>query len=507
MHFLALGVAVKTITLAVLLLSFGAVNVRAADLPVKAKAPIASVESWTGFYAGVNVGYGLGRDPSTFSLQRNDVPTTFYDRENFIQSPAGVIGGAQLGYNVQLNPAIVVGLEADFQGSGQRDSYTCTLWCGIAGFPGTGAQIDQKLEWFGTVRGRAGYTNGSSLFYLTGGFAYGHVNTNVNALAAFFRGIPATTFSSAQTLAGWTIGAGAETRLFGNWTGKIEYLYMDLGHADAFTAYPATVPCCTTGVASEIRNHVIRVGANYHLGGPVAAAVPTTTVANWTGFYIGANVGYGVVRDESRYQSINNFGFTTFNETFRLSPAGVLGGGQLGYNWQVAPTWAVGVEVDFQGVDQHQSGDCIAMCNNTFFAPPNFASIGQRISWLNTYRGRVGWTNGPSMVYGTAGFAQARVATSVTEEFNGLLGGTQQTHNFSHVIGGWTLGGGIETMIASNWSVKAEYLFVDLKGISDTYIYATPFGGSTNTISSDVREHIFRAGLNYHLGGPVVAKY
>src|SRR5262249_22490897 len=128
---------------------------------------------------------------------------------NFNLSPDGVIGGGQIGYNWQFSPIWVVGIEADIQGSAQKDTRTCVLPCGTgintvptvvgALFPVnfTTYSIEQKLQWFGTVRGRLGYTNGPALFYVTGGLAYGEVQTNASVAgsATFLNLVNLATFA------------------------------------------------------------------------------------------------------------------------------------------------------------------------------------------------------------------------------------------------------------------------------------------------------------------------
>jgi opacity protein-like surface antigen len=113
----------------------------AADMLVKAPppAPPASVYTWTGFYVGVNAGGSIGRDPTT----QSKVPGPLHFENNFILSPAGFIGGGQIGYNYQFAPNWVVGVEGDFQGASQSDS-SCVLDCGGPGFFGWTVETTQK---------------------------------------------------------------------------------------------------------------------------------------------------------------------------------------------------------------------------------------------------------------------------------------------------------------------------------------------------------------------------
>jgi outer membrane immunogenic protein len=119
----------------------------AADLPRKAPVYVPPpVYNWTGFYVGVNAGGSIGRDPTTIT-QSGLGPGSFISSNTM--SPAGFIGGGQLGYNYQFAPNWVVGVEGDFQGASQKDS-SCFLDCGGDIFFGRTITVNQKLEWFAT---------------------------------------------------------------------------------------------------------------------------------------------------------------------------------------------------------------------------------------------------------------------------------------------------------------------------------------------------------------------
>ena len=252
----------------------------AADLAArpytKAPAMVEPIYNWTGFYIGGNVGYSWGRssDTSTLTNGAGTVLLTSADRANM----DGVIGGAQIGYNWQVQNW-VWGLEADIQGSDQKGgrnflcpTSVCTPPFGvIAVFPGPAVPValDQKLEWFGTVRGRVGVlATPKVLFYATGGLAYGEVRTAETIGAGAFG------FSSSSTRAGYTVGAGVEGVIAGNWTAKLEYLYVDLGRVSG--SFVTTIPALGGGVlssnhSSRVTDNIVRVGLNYKFGGPVVA--------------------------------------------------------------------------------------------------------------------------------------------------------------------------------------------------------------------------------------------
>ena len=145
----------------------------AADMPVKAPryAPTPALYSWTGFYIGGNVGYSWGNADTDFNAAPVTVATTAgpFTIPGFIGTeavkPTGFIGGGQIGYNWQLVQNWVAGVEADIQGSGEktRNSFdVASTYVNPFGGPlGTAVATtayEAKISWFGTVRGRLGYS-------------------------------------------------------------------------------------------------------------------------------------------------------------------------------------------------------------------------------------------------------------------------------------------------------------------------------------------------------------
>jgi outer membrane immunogenic protein len=282
----------RSFLLATLLVSLGAPAI-AADLPVKARpAPvIAEVWNWNGFYIGINGGYSWGRSRTTvdyFSLPTGAaiVPPAGSVTSNDFNLKGGIAGG-QAGYNWQSG-SWLLGLEADLQWSGERGSgaFLCsaTLVGGPcvpgltflpAGVVGSALSMDQSIDWFGTFRARAGVLVAPSVvLYATGGLAYGSIKTSgVLASVTPAGAAVSAAFSNSKLNAGWTIGAGIEGHLGGNWTGKLEYLYMDLGTVNN-TVSVLTV--ATTGIganiSSRVTDNIFRAGINYHFSsGPVVA--------------------------------------------------------------------------------------------------------------------------------------------------------------------------------------------------------------------------------------------
>ena len=269
----------KKILLGAAVAMLGIAPALAADMApryTKAPAPIAAaVYSWTGFYVGGNVGYGwFDRDSRLFApdpasvaffggaLAAGALPSAYG------VNPRGVVGGGQIGYNWQAG-MWVFGVEADFQGSDVRGSVTINT-TGFPGFVPITATATEKLDWFGTARGRVGIAANTALFYVTGGLAYGRVSHSFFTAAA---AVGQSAFGSdAQVDVGYTVGAGVEWAFNNNWSVKGEYLYMDLGNRST-TAFGVTgTPVgATLNLREREQYNIVRVGLNYKWGGPVVA--------------------------------------------------------------------------------------------------------------------------------------------------------------------------------------------------------------------------------------------
>jgi outer membrane immunogenic protein len=244
----------------------------AADMPVKAPiAPPVIPYSWTGFYVGANVGYSWGRAETDFSA----TSLAAFGVSSFSRSQHlnGVIGGGQLGYNWQANNQWVFGLEADFQGSAEKDSdprapLSFSVPVGEDTLTAIANQtLETKIKWFGTVRGRLGYlVTPTVLLYGTGGLAYGRIEaTSTQSLTVTLGGASAATSSlveATKTKFGWTAGAGVEGAIPNtrDWTWKVEYLYIDFGHIGV--SGTDTV-LGTYSWNTHVTDHIARVGVNY----------------------------------------------------------------------------------------------------------------------------------------------------------------------------------------------------------------------------------------------------
>jgi outer membrane immunogenic protein len=247
----------------------------AADLEPRpySKAPVYFQPGydWTGLYIGANVGFSWGRSADTSSLSAGGGPALFSDTNRSRMD--GVVGGAQIGYNSQMQNWLW-GFEADFQGTGQRGTHSYTCPTGVCtppvGFlapvpgPAVPVTMTQQLDWFGTVRGRAGVLVAPTvLLYATGGLAYGQVDSKATLAGATKSNI---------INPGWTVGGGVEGVIVGDWTAKLEYLYVDLGRVSStFNSSIVALGGTTLLVGSfnsRITDNIVRVGLNYKFSGP-----------------------------------------------------------------------------------------------------------------------------------------------------------------------------------------------------------------------------------------------
>jgi outer membrane immunogenic protein len=232
---------------------------------------------------------------------------------------------------------------------------------------------------------------------------------------------------------------------------------------------------------------------------------------SWTGFYVGGNAGWAgstdAVTNTGTDTGTGGLGTALLNGSIpgivNLNETGVIGGGQVGYNWQVAPTWVVGIEADFQGTDAKGS-NAFAFLD----APPVLGmttTYTRELDWLGTLRGRVGYLWFPSlMFYGTGGLAYGENkigSAAACPSFTPPCGSEPSTaHVSSNTSAGFAAGAGAEWRFAPAWTVRGEYLYVEFGRFSNAISYAYP--GNTSTLTSTIRErdNIARVAVNYLIG-------
>jgi outer membrane immunogenic protein len=234
----------------------------AADLPRKAPmaAPIvAPVYNWTGFYIGVHGGWVWSDTDATTSY----APVGFFDAFSYSHDADGGMLGGQIGFNYQI-ANWVIGLEADLSWVDVGSTATVAPLT-LVGVPQVGSFHTSAVDmnWFGTVRGRLGFTANTLLVYVTGGFAFADLEHAVVTADPLITGFAAAGTAS-DTRAGWTIGGGFEWGFAPNWSIKGEYLYYDLGDTTLTVTDPILLVSSTTNF--ENTGHIFRVGLNYRFG-------------------------------------------------------------------------------------------------------------------------------------------------------------------------------------------------------------------------------------------------
>jgi iron complex outermembrane recepter protein len=522
-------------------------------------APLATEWTWAGPYLGLNAGYAWGKSDTNTTIS-DSIAGTSLAATRTSGKFTGPMYGAQAGFNWQWG-AFVAGIEGDIQNSRQTERTTTFACAGATCNPALGAfgidapvtaQMQQRLEWFGTLRGRLGVTpTAGSLLYATGGLAIGRIKTSGTISGAglgFIEGVTegvetgvdddgnpieipveiptlspsanptTTTFFNQQTKAGWTVGAGAEVRLGGNWTGKIEYLYLDFGTVSTTATLPQNSTPLAVTFNSRVTENLVRLGVNYKfdpLGtvytplttGPMVFKAPVRSTWSWAGFYLGGTIGYGwgTSNTDTVFSDIASTSpLLTTSHSNRLE--GAIGGAQAGYNW-VAGNLLAGVEADlnYSGQRAGLASACPGeVCNPVLVGivgDPSVQAVfeqSQKLEWFATLRGRLGAIVTPDAVaYVTGGLVVGEVMTAGTVfGFDGDGNPVNTIVSSHNTKAGWTAGGGVEARLFGNWTGKLEYLYLDLGSVTTV---PTPAPGATvaAAFNSRVTDSVVRLGVNY----------
>ena len=295
------GVTVKKLLLAGLATSALIAPAMAADMPI----PAAPVITWTGFYLGVNGGWGMGIDNSVHSVGVPGQCTDFSSSGCFglggipgntysgfsaqaatFSTPSntngGFIGGGQFGYNYQTTANTVVGLEADLQASSNNHTFTFASVTANPFFPGfpvnQTATLTTKLDFLGTIRASGGYLwDPNFLTYITAGLAYGEIELSSTITQNVPGGAPEfTPYTAVGTTKvvrfGATIGAGVEWMVMPHWSVRAEDLYVGLDKntqtvnstlLNSSHAGNGSLSAATVSTSARFDENILRGGVNY----------------------------------------------------------------------------------------------------------------------------------------------------------------------------------------------------------------------------------------------------
>jgi outer membrane immunogenic protein len=281
------------------------------------------------------------------------------------------------------------------------------------------------------------------------------------------------------------------------------------------------------------------------IGGPALAAdlpsmkapppyYPPVPIQNWSGFYVGINAGgifggsQGVTT--SAYDLYDAPGFapgaafaTSAGGWGPVSNAGFIGGGQIGYNWQLNNSFVAGIETDLQGTSSSHSSSLVGYGFDPLSgaSPVTTTSVQKSLDYLGTVRARVGYLPTPTiLLYATGGLAYGGVnlqSSLASNDAASIYAPGFGSSSFTDTRVGWTVGAGGEWMFAHNWSAKLEYMYYNLGSVSTpaTAVAGLNAGGAATwayapSASARYDGHVIRAGLNYHFnwgGAPILAKY
>jgi outer membrane immunogenic protein len=229
---------------------------------------------------------------------------------------------------------------------------------------------------------------------------------------------------------------------------------------------------------------------------------------SWTGFYLGGNLGgaWGSFdpRTSTVFSPVGYFVLTSIPAigavgAQSIKPSGFTGGVEAGYNWQWG-NLVLGVEADFDylGLRGKSSGGAVYPC----CAPSTFAvNSSVHSDWLFTARPRVGFANNNWLFYATGGLAVTNINGSFT--FSDTFAPGTESGSLSNTKAGYAIGGGVEAGLWNNWTVKAEYLYVNFGRVSTTssnfaaFVPAQAFPTNVFTHSAELTANLLRLGVNY----------
>jgi outer membrane immunogenic protein len=390
-------------------------SAHAADPAVE--MPVRTGFNWTGFHIGAAVGAGA------FLINQEDVDVTFLSGD-------GVFGEISAGYDYMFSERFLLGAFVDARYGGQGSSFAVP---GNVEF-----SIDQTYGF--DVGLRAGYLlNPYSLAYVLGGYSWQRFEGEMNISGV------GTVFSDEVDGDGFTVGAGLETVIGGNWTLKNEYRYASYSMDDE----------AGTG---DIDTHTYRIGVNYRFGAEGGAeSTFAAPVYNWTGFYVGAQVGAAAAIDE----------FTDLGPNVIFDGLGGDGGWgslNIGYDYEFGGAWVAGVQAAARYMSLDTTFDGLSLDRDYGF--DLLARVGAKV-------------NESTLAYVIGGYTHQHFELDV------------QGEEFDWNDGGYTIGAGIETAVSSNLTLNVEYRFSqfgDHEPLEDVF---------PGEFSYEPRFHTFGVGLKY----------
>jgi len=403
----------------------------------------------------------------------------------------------------------------------------------------------------GSIRARAGYAIGRLLPYATAGVAFGSFYTDAQLFGTDLNGTTPFAASGARsaTRVGWTAGAGLDYAINNSWSARLEYRYTDFGNLGISTD-PSAIGAAFA-LDRRLDQHQVQVGFSYKLfADPESAAAPLITKGpapasndlpkpsgaapavpppplsiNWTGYYLGAQIGYGyglndgsityatpggILGQSSLGSSAIVFGG---GNSINGEAIGVIGGAHVGYNKQV-DWWVVGVEGAVDPTLMSRGVQISAPVPDAAAVAIGVTGVGATATgaiWSTiqgSVRARAGFTYDRMLFYGTGGVAIGEFSSNF-QVFGAdfTLAPFYAADQRSVTRVGWTLGGGVEYAVNPNWSVRGEYRYADFGHIGDSP--AATSAGVTYAADRHLDQNQVQVGVSYKFGedAPVIAKY
>jgi outer membrane immunogenic protein len=253
----------------------GALAIASSAFAAEPLPPPVPIFTWSGIYIGAQLGGAWGYDNVTWSGISNDGDLA---GGSFSHSLAGVIGGAHVGFNLQVNPWLVLGAEGTVDGTSLSNTIAVPVNDFMGDTPGVITATNQA-EVQGSIRGRIGLAFDRALIYGTGGVAFTGFKTVLVDTTGFFTSLPGTNSTISNTRVGWTAGGGVEYAITNNWSVRVEYRYLDFGRITE-SPFAGQLPFANSFVSLRHRltENQVQAGFSYRFdwtapppAGPLAA--------------------------------------------------------------------------------------------------------------------------------------------------------------------------------------------------------------------------------------------
>jgi outer membrane immunogenic protein len=202
---------------------------------------------WNGIYFGLHGGWGWGDVDRSFAATDNFLVGGAITSPTLSNDVDGGIFGGHMGYNWQVGPNWLIGLEGSIAWGGIDGRFNSALV--------PGAFVNTDLDWFATITPRIGWANNNYLFYVKGGLAGGRADTVAT--------VPPDTFNAKNSFLGWTVGVGLEYMWSPNWILGIEYNYYDLGRESVGGVFAPGGLVATQNVDLKFSSVLARVSYKY----------------------------------------------------------------------------------------------------------------------------------------------------------------------------------------------------------------------------------------------------